>query len=324
MYPYPERPSYGAFVKSQIDSIESLGHEVEVLFINGKRSRWNYARALFKLRCLVGRRRFDIVHAHYGYSGVVALLQRRTPVTISFCGDDLLGTPDRHGDKTLLSRCIVLLGRLAAHFADGIIVKSKQMRDCLLPGDRQRAFVIPNGVDFDQFKPEDRVEARHTLGLDSNRQYVLFPSTPYERRKRVDLAESAIRNLEGEFPDVELLVVYHQPQELLPVYMGACDALVMTSDWEGSSNVVKEAMACNLPVVSVDAGDAWEVIDGSRHCHRTSRDPADVAEKLAAVLRSGGQRSNGRSKVARLELSAVAKSVSRVYALARDRRSCVA
>ena len=321
MYPYPERPSYGAFVKSQIDSIGKLGHETEVLFINGKESRWNYLFAVWRLWRLLRRRSFDAVHAHYGYSGMIALCQRRAPVTISFCGDDLLGTPNEEGRTTFPSRCIALVGKVAARFADGIIVKSCQMRGHLMVRDRRRAFVIPNGVNFGLFKPQDRAKARQKLKLHQTAHYVLFPSTPYERRKRVDLAEAAVDILKGTYPTAKLLVLYHQPQEILPAYMSASDVLLMTSDWEGSSNVVKEAMACNLPVVSVDAGDAWEIIEGVDHCHRSSRDPADIAQKLERVLESGC-RSNGRSKIGRLKLPTVAQSVSRVYTSCVEKRSC--
>jgi glycosyltransferase involved in cell wall biosynthesis len=323
MYPHPERPSYGAFIKSQIDSIEALGHEVELLFINGKTSKWNYARALWQLRRILKKTRFDVVHAHYGMSGVIALSQARIPVVISFCGDDLLGSPDGAGGQTLRSRVFVLLSKIAAHFSAGIIVKSEEMRACLLRGDRSRTKVIPNGVDFDHFRPFDSGEARRSLGLDPNRRYVLFPSTPYEKRKRIDLAEQAMEHLAAEFPEAELLVVYHQPQEVLPTYMNACNVLLMTSDWEGSSNVVKEALACNLPVVTVDAGDAWSVTCGVEQCFQVARAPEKIAQGLAAVLRSG-LRSDGRSRSSSLELSTIARSVVKLYLDGQVRRPCAA
>ena len=323
MYPYPERPSYGAFIKSQIDSIKALGHEVEILFINGKTSRWNYVAAVWQLRRMLKRSAFDIVHAHYGMSGIVALSQAMAPVVISFCGDDLLGSPNGQGGLTPLSRIYVMLSRIAARFSDEIIVKSEEMRGRLLMGDRSRTHVIPNGVDFDRFHPIDSGQARRSLGLGKEKRYVLFPSTPYEKRKRIDLAENAMKHLEAEFPDAELLIVYHQPQDVLPTYMSACDALVMTSDWEGSSNVVKEAMACDLPVVTVDAGDAWAVIRGVKACFCVARDPAQIAEGLAAVLRLGS-RSDGRLRTSALELSIVARSVVKVYQDGRVRRPCAA
>jgi teichuronic acid biosynthesis glycosyltransferase TuaC len=313
MYPTFAHPGYGVFIKSQIDSIAARGHEVELLFINGRQSLWNYLLAVPRLRRLLSHGSFDLVHSHYGLSGMVACMQRNCPVVVSFCGDDLLGTPDGKDGLTINSRAIVWLGQLVSIWADGIIVKSRQMRNCLkFCNARERTFVIPNGVNFDLFKPIDRDEARHKIGLEKDRRYILFPTTSRERRKRVDLAEKALERVRVAYPDAELLILYNKSQNMVPVYMNACDALILTSDWEGSPNVIKESMACNLPIVSVNAGDAWDVIGDTIHCHRADRNPADLAEKLVAILVEG-ERSNGRAQIAHLELDSVALRVIDVY-----------
>ncbi|MBB27888.1 MAG: hypothetical protein CME25_03185 [Gemmatimonadetes bacterium] len=313
MYPTPDQPAYGAFVKSQIDSIISIGHDVKVFQIDGRRNRLNYILAILRLRRLVRTTNYDLVHAHYGLSGIVACMQKRFPVLVSFCGDDLLGTPDGKGGLTYASRAIMRAGQWVSKSANGIVVKTRQMKYFIRsPRDQKKAVVIPNGVDLELFKPISKGEAQKACGLRSDRRYVLFPSTSYERRKRFDLAEKALDLLKVKHPEVELVLLYHKPQGMVPVFMNACDAMVMTSDWEGSPNVVKEAMACNLPIVSVDAGDAWEVIGNAAHCYRAYRNPDDIADKLNCVLVTG-ERSNGREHIAHLEIGNVAKRVLAVY-----------
>lgn len=312
MYPSAERPAYGSFVKSQIDSISAMGHIVDLFVVEGWVSRWNYLSSVFSLRKVFSSGSHDLVHAHYGLTGIIACLQRRRPVVISFCGDDLLGASNGRGGTTLQSRLLVFLGQVAALAAGGVIVKSRQMYARLSGPARRKAAVIPNGVDFAMFRPMDRNASRGRLGLDYDTRYVLFPNTSYDPRKRIDLAEQAVAILRRDHPEAELLVVYHRPQEEVPLYMNACDVMLLTSDWEGSPNVVKEAMACNLPIVSVDAGDAWEVIGGARNCHRASRDAADLAAKLRNAL-DAGVRSDGRERIGHLEMSAVARRVTDVY-----------
>ncbi len=320
MYPTGDNPAYGAFVKSQIDSIARAGHGVEVLFIDGRKSAWNYLAAVRRLRKMVSDGSYDLIHAHYGLSGMVARTQRGCPVVVSFCGDDLLGSSNGRGGITFKSRVLVWLGQLLARSADGVILKSEHMKERLaFTSARSKAVVIPNGVDMEMFRPLDRAVARKKLGLRPAGRYVLFACPPHETVKRYDLATAAVAVAKHTCPDVELVVLHGKPQEVVPLYMNACDVMLLTSDSEGSPNVVKEAMACNLPVVSVDAGDAWQVIDGARHCHRAVREAADLADKLGRVLEAG-ERSDGRAHIEHLGLDAVAARVVEVYhkVLARE------
>ena len=324
MYPTEEKPHYGTFVKSQIDSIVDRGHDVTLFYIEGFRSPYEYARAIPALRKVIKNGDFDVVHAHYGLSGIVARMQSDVPVVVSFCGDDLLGTPSENGGSlTFRSRLIALACQGLSAGMDGGIVKSQGMLDRMwLAGAKSRTAVIPNGVDFGLFRPRDVLEARRELGFEPHLRYVLFPGDPAIVRKRFDLAEASVDVLEKSGIPVELLPVWGQPQDRVVTFMNACNVLLLTSDWEGSPNMVKEATACNLPVVSVDAGDAWETIEGVEGCRRAERDPISIGNALREVL-GRGDRSDGREKIGNLSLDRVAERVEEVYRVCLSGRGVV-
>lgn len=316
MYPHEAQPAYGTFVASQVESLRALGVETDVLFIDGRTSRRNYARGVRHLRHMIARGNYDLIHAHYGLTGCVARLQRPLPLVVSFCGDDLLGTPGRRHRRTLGSMAIVCAGHALERMADAIIVKSEEMRGHLwLASSRRRAWVLPNGVNLQAFQPMERQRARQLLGLSNARRYVLFPHTPHEVRKRVDLAQEAVRVLRARMADVELLIVADQPPERMPAYYSAGDAMLLTSDWEGSPNVVKEALACDLPVVSVPCGDVAERIAGLPSCHLCPRDPHALAAALEKTL--GEPRpADLRAAVRSLDTAAVARKLVDIYRVA--------
>lgn len=313
MYPSLETPEYGAFIKSQIDSVAAAGHDIRLLFIDGRESKSNYLAAVGNLRRILREQPCDLIHAHYGLSGAIAASQRGVPVVLSYCGDDLHGTSNGSGGITPGSRATVWIGQLVSLGVRKIILKSESMMSELkFRSAREKAVVIPNGVNFDLFRPMSREEARARLQWNTEGRRVLFPSAPKTPVKRFDMAMKAVELLRGFDPDVQLISLGGILQRDVPLYMNACDAMVLTSDSEGSPNVVKEAMACNLPIVSVDAGDAWQVMEGTSMCRRAERRSENVAENLRQVLETGG-RSNGRDKIAHLELGTIANRVIAVY-----------
>jgi glycosyltransferase involved in cell wall biosynthesis len=126
------------------------------------------------------------------------------------------------------------------------------------------------------------------------------------------MLERAVELAKKDLPDTELVRVSGQPHKMVPVYMSACDVLGLTSAYEGSPMVIKEAMACNLPIVSVDVGDVSAVIDGTRHCYLVAPTPEAVAEKLCTVLLDR-RRTDGRNKIGHLELGFIADRIIKAY-----------
>jgi glycosyltransferase involved in cell wall biosynthesis len=307
--PTRERPGTWAAVARQVESIRSLAVDVDLLEIKG-RGKVKYLEALPRL--LRRSSDADLVHAHYGYCGCVGRAQWKRPLVVSFMGSDLLGTSDSQGRVTTTSRPVVAVDRVLARLADAVIVKSREMAEVLTPIE---AHVIPNGVDLEVFRPADRERARTLLGWETEGPYVLFAGSPTNPRKGYPLAVRSVERARAQLgPNVRLMALAGIPADQVPVYMNACDALLVTSHWEGSPNAVKEAMACNLPIVSVGVGDVPDLLGGVEACEVHPRDPSRLGDALVRVI-TAAKPSTGRARLQekRLDLFSVARRVADVY-----------
>lgn len=309
MYPTQNRPAFGTFVKEQVDSLREAGVEVDVLAFDGSGGVKSYLEAARTLRRLVREKPYDVVHAHYGLAGVVARMQTRCPVVVTFHGSDLLGGVNSQHQYTLLGTVTTILSKLVSLVVTKRIVVAEMLKSKLW---LRSAVTIPTGVDLSLFEPMPSWEAREQLGLGHDKKRVLFVAHPNNHTKRFDIAQKAVCLLQETRPNVELLPLYNVPHYQVPLYMNACDVLILTSMHEASPCVIKEAMACNLPIVSVNVGDVAQRIDGVEGCYLCDRTPQDVAAKLHKVLEDG-RRTDGREKIRNLSLQSVARKVVAVY-----------
>src|SRR5947207_13273212 len=310
IYPTSENPSRGTFVRTQVEYLKRAGVEVELFHLKGPSRKLMYPKAVLELRQRLRASPIDLIHAHYSYVGIVARTQWRVPVVVSYCGDDLLGTVNVRGKPTLFSRLAVFAGRLLSHQVDGVIVKSREMADRLKR--KKDVYVIPHAVDLELSRPMDREQARIALGLDLQKKYLLFAAGPDIPVKRFPLAKEVADRLRRQNPEIELLVVHKEPQDRLPFFMNACDALVFTSYQEGSPNVVKQAMACNLPIVATDVGDVREVIGDTQRCFICNPNVVDFVEKLNLILHTR-ERTQGREHVRHFDRPTIAQKIIQVY-----------
>lgn len=297
MYPRPEAPSHGVFVGDQVESLRRLGVDVDVLFMNGRANKLNYLWAYPRLWRQLRKKRYDVIHAHYIFSGLVARGQIGTPVVLTHHGPEVFMTWERH------------VCRVATPWFDRVIMVSQEMVNRL--GYRD-SVVIPCGVSFERFAPVPKEQARARLGLPQDKRLVLWAGEPFRPEKRWDIVEESMKRLKADDPDVDLLLAAGRPHSEVPMYMNAADVLLLVSDAEGSPMVVKEAMACNVPVVSTATGDVADVIGGTEGCHITSQDPADVVAKLKLAL-AFGRRTNGREAVRHMELDEISRRIIAVY-----------
>jgi glycosyltransferase involved in cell wall biosynthesis len=310
MWPHEADPSYGSFVQEQMESLRPLGVDYDVLFIDGRGSRWNYFRAIGEVRRRLRARPYSLIHAHFGLSGWPARFQTQVPLVVTFHGDDVLGRPTWSGHITLMGRFFQVTSFALAHCASAVIVQSREMRKLLhLPS----AEVIPCGIDLDLFRPMDREQARQAVGLNSKKKYVLFAYNPAEARKRFDLIEAAVELARRQVPELEILHVRGKPHAQIPLYMNAADVVVVASLLEGGPLVTKEAMATNLPVITVNVGDAVDLIHEADGNYLVVRDAQAIAERIAEVCRRG-ERSRGRERLNPYSMPSTARRIVEVYA----------
>jgi teichuronic acid biosynthesis glycosyltransferase TuaC len=317
MYPTLERPHVGTFVEQQVVSLQRLGLAVEVLFVDRvTRGPSAYSGFPRDIRRMIVSRAFDLVHVMYG--GVIAYLagraiERRLPFAVSFCGSDLLGEPLAGLARSLVARVGVWCSHQAARRADGIIVKSQNLRAVLPAGIKpSRVAIIPNGVDLRLFEPLERESCLRALSWSPAAFHVVFPANAGDPVKRFPLAVAATEQLKSLGVPAILHRLEGVAHSKVPVWLNAANVLLLTSDHEGSPNVVKEAMACNLPIVSVDVGDVRERISRIEGCYICDAAPTAIAEALAKVAASSS-RPNGRKFAEELSLEAAAQSVCSFY-----------
>jgi len=297
-----------AFVQAQFNALKEQGLEMSLYPVIGK--GWKgYAKHILALRKLIRREKPDIIHAHYsvcGHLAVLASLGLRTKVMVSILGSF---PPGRFKFKTQLVRFCI------DHVWDGVLVKSERTRSQL---DRQIP-VVPNGVDLSMFNIRPMEEARNIVGFEKGKRYIVFVSNPARKEKNYPLAKAAVDYLQDD--NVELVPVYNRPHNEVVDYMCAADALIMTSLNEGSPNVIKEAMACDCPIVVTDVGDVRWVTKGVDGTYVA--DTFEV-EEVASLLKKAldfNSRTRGRERIMKLGLTKEEVS-SRLIAIYNNLLSC--
>lgn len=305
-------PHTQPFIASQIQSLAKFRIHTDIFNLTEcyGSSISKYLKGIIELNKILSKHQYDLIHAHYSYCGWVGRFQKKIPLIVSLMGSDLLGQPNINGKQTIRGYMDILITQVISRFASHIIVKSKRMANKLTI--QSNVSVLPNGVDFQLFRPFDRDKSREMLGWEANVPIVLIVGNPHEERKNVRLAISTVKLLKKQIAGAMLYICYGRPQSEVSLIMNAADVLLMTSYWEGSPNVVKEAMASNLPVVSVDVGDVKEVIKGTRHCYLGRYEAKDLANKLSLVLRAN-ERSNGRTRIPDLCSEKIAERLLTLY-----------
>jgi glycosyltransferase involved in cell wall biosynthesis len=321
IYPTALHPASGVFVLNQIESLRQLGIEIELLHINrleqGRSMYWKLPKLL---QGKIQQFHPDLIHCFYG--GVMAYKTAHSrnglPMVVSFCGSDLLGSRvNGLGLRSYLSmKSGVWTSHKVAGMADAIIVKSKNLYDALPANvDASRVYLIANGVDTTLFRPGNSELAREQLGWNEKQFHVLFINSNYAQVKRLKLAEDAVRLARANHIPVKLHPINNLPHSRMPLHLNAAHLLLLTSIFEGSPNIIKEAMACNTPILSVDVGDVRERLEGliSNWVVEKDATPEQLAQIISVAYKNGNLRSSARERVQNISLQQVASEIFKVY-----------
>lgn len=285
-----------SLVKNQGESIVKKGVQIDYFIIKG--GFWGYLKSIPGIREKFKKGEYNLIHAHYSLSAFSATLSGRFPMVVSLMGSDAYS-----------SYFFRVLAKFFYRYRwSATIVKSQKMKEVL---QMDRALVVPNGVDTERYNEIEKQEAQERIGYTKPGKLVVFIANPQRYEKNFELAQQAIEALGDK--DVELMAVYNTPNKLIPYYMNAADVLILTSKWEGSPNVIKEAMACNLPIVSTDVGDVRENTQGVKGCFVCDSTPQALAEGLRQAFQV--EKSEGRDRLFQLKLDSqtIAQRIVEVY-----------
>ena len=308
---------FAPFVEEQARALQLQGCEVVFFGVQGK-GIMGYLRCLPALKRAIKQHQPDLIHAHYGLSGLLANLQRRVPVVTTYHGSDI--------NKPNILRFSKIAMRLSAH---NIFVSQRNVTLALSPNSlitsclKKRYTLLPCGVNLplpwcelqthwvEQLTLNQWAQEKLNAGV----KHVLFAGAFNNAVKDPELAKAAIHELANEGVKVELIELKGYNRDQVNALMYNCDTLLMTSKTEGSPQVIKEAMACGCPIVSVDVGDVAERVSGVEGCYVvSSREPAAIAEALQQALAFSGK-TNGRQRIIEMGLNneQVAERLMAIY-----------
>ena len=285
-YPTKEFPIFGIFVKEQIDSLEKLGIENEVFYCDGQNKGFRkYITYVPKLWWKILVTKYDILHCHHALSAIILCLTG-WPI-FKKCILSYQNDPDREWG----GKCFKIFN---------IIFKKFIVKNNSLYLKYQKMVYLPNGCNEDFFVPMDMMECRKQLSLEEDKIYIMYMDSnkgvrTQKRKDRYDQTLEILKNKYG-YNNIVSIELRNTRRELIPLYMNACNLHLMSSDFEGSPNSVKECMCCNTPVVSTDVGNVKEMIGDIDGCYVTSDFTADELAICVDKVLTAKKEFNGRQK----------------------------
>ena len=309
VWPSENEPGLVPFLVEQVQSLHEGGIDIEVFSFYGKGNPIRYLWYWLKFHVKCALQDYDIIHAQFGQSGLI-VLPTKLPLVVTFHGSDLQGWIGLAGKKSFASKIMTKMSRIVAHYSDQIIVVSDHLTN-YLPSNLS-VNRIPCGINFDLFHPLPRDETRSELNLPLEKYLILFVGDPSNPIKRFELAQQAVESF-GDYIDSQLIIAKDIPHEIMPQYLNACDVLLVTSVHEGSPTVVKEALACNLPVVSVDVGDVKQRVGDFDECIVCEEDSINNIVSALCLNMEKGRLKDGFSKIQDLSLENISNEIINVY-----------
>ncbi len=299
--------SFAPFIVEQANALEVKGCVVDFFGLHGKGFK-GYLNNLSALKQRIKVFRPDVVHAHYGLSGLLANLQRKVPVVVTYHGSDINEPGVRRFSK------------IAMLLSSWNIFVSRKTMEIARP--KNHYSLLPCGIDMTELQLIGKKEARRRMHLDESNRYVLFAGAFDNPVKNAPLAKEVMKLLGDD--KAELVELKGYSREEVTLLMCAADAFLMTSFSEGSPQVVKEAMACGCPIVSVDVGDVGERTEGVDGCLVTT---SSNAQGLAVLLKKAVSfegKTHGRDKLDAdgLDNKNVAQQLIQIYKRVVKNENC--
>lgn len=307
------------FIKSQGESLKEHGADVSYFLIKGKGIK-GYRKAAKELKLELKKKEIDIIHAHYSLSALSVILARpKIPIVVSLMGSDAYGEYVGQNKVKFSSRYLTLITYLIQPFVHAIISKSANIDQYVYL--KKKAHIIPNGVNTTIFNElTDKNSIRKELGLPQEKKLVLYLGNKEDPRKNFKLVSDAVRILNDN--TIEIVSPFPVSHSQLPKYYSACDVFAMPAFMEGSPNVIKEAMACNCPIVATDVGDAKWVIGNTEGCFVSGFFAEEFAEKIKLALNYSNEkeRTAGRKRLLELglDIDSVARKIVGLYSKLRS------
>lgn len=292
------------FVKEQGNALANLGVRVFFFAVKGKGAK-GYLSSLSRLKQEIKDHKIDLIHAHYGFCGALSVLQRVVPVVITF-----------HNGETLTTKGKII-SSLAARFSAYNIFVAQHIHDKLffIPNGYR---ILPCGIDMDQHPLIEKHVAAQQMHLPTDRPNILFGGSFSNDRKNYPLAKAAIDLL--PFP-VNLIEMKGFSRSEVNKLLCGCDLFLLPTKSEGSPQVVKEALACNCPIVATGVADIPQLLQGVRNSYTTGFEAREIASRIEIILQDG-ERSDGRRRISELKLDnpEVAESLLAVYHSVLERK----
>ncbi len=289
-----------SFIYDQIEAIKTnYNIDYDVFLIKGKGIK-GYLGNYRGLRQKIDNYLPDIIHAHYSLSGLLAILQNKIPVIVTF-----------HGSDCIYKRVLSTIVHLKAKYS---IFVSKHLYNNLLIRINKKSFFIKCGVNTENFKPLENQKLMDKIIQDNNRIKILFASAFNNAVKNYSLAQKAISYL-SKSDEIDLIELKNKTREEVNLLLNSVNLLLLTSLSEGSPQIIKEAMACNCPIVSTDVGDIREIIGNTEGCFVTTFDPQDIAGKIKMAIKFSKTicRTNGREKIMIYDNKIIASLIYEIY-----------
>jgi len=289
MLPIPEHPYFGVFVEEQVAGLRKYYPEIEnkVFFINGFVHKYNYVLSIVKINWHLLFHSYDIIHLHSALSGLFLLFApKRKNVIITLHGIEINDPNQYKISKHIIKKTGMLI--CVSEEIEAIVKKR-------VPN--TPTYVIPCAV-CDNFFVDKR--AKKNTGTIK----IAFPASKDRPEKNYVFFKQVIDLLEKEKGiSVEIIEIHGKTRSEVLETLNDIDVLVMTSLSEGSPQIIKEAMCCNVPIVSSNAGNIAMLLNGVKNCKVINNfDKYAFVNAIDEILncKSEERRSTGRERILKL------------------------